>query len=60
MSSPVKCASNDQIVVRAELVQAAFLECSVEDQASGLVDDHESKHGPLRGELVDLQEMGST
>lgn len=37
---------DDEVVVGAELVQTAFLECPVIYQAAGLVDDHESEDSP--------------
>lgn len=52
----MKRARNDQVIVGAELVEAAFLERPVEDQASSLVDDHESKDSPAVCEHVFLHE----
>lgn len=44
----MKCASNDQVVIRAKLVEPAFLECPIENQASGFVDYHQSEYSPSK------------
>ena len=42
----MKGAGQDEVVVSADLVQAAIVECLVENQASCLVDDDEGKYSP--------------
>lgn len=45
-SLPVEGARHDEVVVGADLVQAAIVEGSVVDQAARLVDDDEGKDSP--------------
>lgn len=53
----MKRASNDQIVIGAELIEAAFLECPVEDQASSLVDDHKSEYSPSNSQYINTRPL---
>lgn len=43
---PVECASENEKVVGANLVEAAFMEGPVVDQATRLVDDDEGEDSP--------------
>ncbi len=42
----MESAGEDEVVIRAQLVQASLVECSVEDEAAGLVDDDEREDSP--------------
>ena len=43
---PMKRPSKDQVVVRAQLLESAFLEDAVVHQPAGLVYDDECEDGP--------------
>jgi hypothetical protein len=43
----VESARQDEVVIGANLVQAALMESAVVDQAAGLVDDDEGEDSPV-------------
>lgn len=50
----MECAGEDEVVVCADLAEAAFVEAAVVDETAGFVDDDEGEDGPgvVRGRII--------